>query len=312
MPYDSQGNFYRVHNWEQDRLSEIEIVSDRHDEEDDNFAEGLSNCVHKDGRTPMLGHLNLNNFRIQNVANGTGAKDAVNKSQLDAKANSNEVVKLSGSQTIGGTKTFTSNVVINRSLAALDLKNTDLAKGTTPTTASPYCAVNFKDKNGNTLGDLLYFYNNSLSSAKETGVSLRAYKANAASDSDIASLIIAYPASGNPLTRAPASDVNNSIVTTVSKSKATNGYFQLGNGLIINWGKVTADGNNYVTITFPKAFSSSSSYSITATQRSTSTSLASMSAVSIVTPTATSIKVACRAITAASTIDYFYWIAIGY
>lgn len=30
MPYDSEGNFYRVHNWEEDRINDIDIVADRH------------------------------------------------------------------------------------------------------------------------------------------------------------------------------------------------------------------------------------------------------------------------------------------
>lgn len=116
MPYDSQGNFYRVHNWEQDRLDDVEIVSDRHDEEDDNFAEGLSQCFLRDGRVALAGNMNVGNNRIQNMANGSATKDAVNKGQMDtalsAKANDNAVVKLSGNQTVAGTKTFSSSPVV--------------------------------------------------------------------------------------------------------------------------------------------------------------------------------------------------------
>lgn len=84
MPYDSQGNFYRIHNWEQDRIDDIEIVSDRHDEEDDNFAEGLSQCLLRDGRSALSGNLNAGNNKIQNLTNGTASKDAVNKGQMDS------------------------------------------------------------------------------------------------------------------------------------------------------------------------------------------------------------------------------------
>lgn len=84
MSYDSRGNFNRIHCWENDRLNDVEIASDRHDEEDDNFAEGLSQCLLRDGRAAMTGNLNVNNYRVQNVANGTASTDAVNKSQLDA------------------------------------------------------------------------------------------------------------------------------------------------------------------------------------------------------------------------------------
>ncbi len=88
MPYDSQGNFYRIHNWEQDRQDDIEIVSDRHDEEDNNFAEGLSQCVLRDGRAALIGNLNVGNNKIQNVANASASKDAVNKGQMDTAINS--------------------------------------------------------------------------------------------------------------------------------------------------------------------------------------------------------------------------------
>ena len=84
MSYDSRGNFNRIHCWEDDRLNNVEIASDRHDEEDDNFAEGLSQCLLRDGRAAMTGNLNINNYRVQNVASGTVSTDAVNKSQLDA------------------------------------------------------------------------------------------------------------------------------------------------------------------------------------------------------------------------------------
>lgn len=83
MPFDSEGNFTRVHNWESDRQADIDIVSDRHDEEDDNFADGFNDCMLRDGRATMQGDLKMGNFQIKQVANGTIATDAVNKSQLD-------------------------------------------------------------------------------------------------------------------------------------------------------------------------------------------------------------------------------------
>lgn len=84
MPYDSEGNFTRIHSWEEDRVNDIDIVSDRHDEEDDNFAEGLNNAFLRDGRVAMQGSLNMNHFQIRNTADGTAMTDVVNKRQLDA------------------------------------------------------------------------------------------------------------------------------------------------------------------------------------------------------------------------------------
>jgi len=88
MPFDSEGNFSRLHNWEDDRINDIDIVTDHMDEEDDNFAAGLSECFLKNGLSKMKADFDAGNFKVRNVANGSASTDAVNKSQLD-KATSN-------------------------------------------------------------------------------------------------------------------------------------------------------------------------------------------------------------------------------
>ena len=84
MPYDSQGHFTRVHSWTSDYENGIEIVCDRHDEEDDNFAQGLNMALCRDGRAVMTGNLKLGSNKITGLANGETVNDAVNKGQLDA------------------------------------------------------------------------------------------------------------------------------------------------------------------------------------------------------------------------------------
>ena len=84
MPFDTNGNFNRVHNWTSDYQNDIEIVCDRHDAEDDNFADGLTACFCKDGRSTATGNFKMGNYRITGLGNGQAANDAVNKSQLDA------------------------------------------------------------------------------------------------------------------------------------------------------------------------------------------------------------------------------------
>jgi len=91
MSFDSEGNFLRVHNWEQDRLNNIGILSDRHDEEDNNFAGGLNNCFLRDGRVALSGNLKMGGNQIKNLANGTSSSDAVTKSQAESLTQSLEV-----------------------------------------------------------------------------------------------------------------------------------------------------------------------------------------------------------------------------
>lgn len=83
MPFDSEGNFTRIHNWEDDRINDIDIVTDHHDEEDNNFAEGLSQCMLRDGRSPLKGDLNLSGFKVKNLGDGTADYDAINRGQLE-------------------------------------------------------------------------------------------------------------------------------------------------------------------------------------------------------------------------------------
>lgn len=83
MPFDSEGVFSRVHNWEDDRQNDIDICSDRMDEEDNNFATGLSECFLRNGLSKMNGDFDAGNFKVRNVANGATNNDAVNYGQLN-------------------------------------------------------------------------------------------------------------------------------------------------------------------------------------------------------------------------------------
>lgn len=163
-------------------------------------------------------------------------------------------VNVAGTQTIAGTKTFSGDLVVSKSGAGTVLKNTAQTKGTAPS-ADVWGAVEWQDSAGKTMARIRQRY----TSAKTNFIDLMCYKANSSSDTTSTSLQVVYPASGNPYITAPNSDVNGSVVTTVNKSKADNGYFQLGNGLIIQWGKTSNlnnNPNNPTITTLPKAFTS--------------------------------------------------------
>lgn len=121
MPYDGQGVFTRVMNWQDDAANDISILASRHDAEDDNFANGFNEVLCRDGRAAMTGNLKMGANKITGLANGTNTNDGVNKSQLDSLSTTlsssitnldNTVVKLSGNQTIADTKTFSSSPII--------------------------------------------------------------------------------------------------------------------------------------------------------------------------------------------------------
>lgn len=110
MPFTTTGIFERSHNWEEDRLNGIEIVTDHHDEEDDNFAEGLSQTFLRDGRTPMEGHINMGGFKITNCAPATNATDVATKADLDAI--DRNFVPIMGDAQIYDTKEFISSPLV--------------------------------------------------------------------------------------------------------------------------------------------------------------------------------------------------------
>lgn len=51
MPWDGAGNFTRSHDWTADDAADIDILSTRFDEEDDNFATGIGACLTKNNET---------------------------------------------------------------------------------------------------------------------------------------------------------------------------------------------------------------------------------------------------------------------
>lgn len=169
----------------------------------------------------------------------------------------NNVVHKTGNETISGTKTFTSSPVVSMNTPVMALQSKTAVKGTTPSSTIDE-VVAFFDKNGtaqsNKLGQVFCSYTGGTGTvAGNIHLGLGVFKPQSGSTvTDY--LSIYYPSSGNPYATAPASDVNGSILTTVNKSKSSNGYFQLGNGLIIQWGSSSTTTNT--VITFPKAFTS--------------------------------------------------------
>ena len=82
MPFDNQGIFTRVKNWSQ----EVITFAD-HNDEDSDFALAFNNTVCRDGCSTMTGALKMGDKKVTGMANGTDAKDAINKGQLDTTQN---------------------------------------------------------------------------------------------------------------------------------------------------------------------------------------------------------------------------------
>jgi len=82
MPFNGSGTFTRIYNWVMDKNQNVKITASRFDNEDDNFASGLSNCITKDGQTVITQDIPFNSKKIINLANGINIDHAINLGQL--------------------------------------------------------------------------------------------------------------------------------------------------------------------------------------------------------------------------------------
>lgn len=112
MAFDGNGTFNRIMNWVQDAAAGIKIVADRHDQQDDDFASGLSNCLTKDGQTQPTANIPMNGRKITALGDPTAATDAANKKYVDALKAFSTGLEISGANANGRLK-FTSTTGSN-------------------------------------------------------------------------------------------------------------------------------------------------------------------------------------------------------
>lgn len=236
----------------------------------------------------------------------------------------NNVMHLTGTESVGGSKTFTNQLGLNSGLKfnlssqgyiSVTAQNKGINIGTAPSTNTGF-QMNLEDATGglnHRFGGFLTVYNTS----GTTYAQIRAYKPDGSGQTQ-ADVSVYYPASGDPYTSAPTpssnTDSSTKIATTAwvnnwvaanggfsTFTKAGKGGFKLANGLIINWGTNTATD----TITFAIPFSSSDSYSVATTVIATGASGSSYGQTYDLTSTGMSIV-------GPSTGHGVRWICIGY
>lgn len=101
MAFDGSGTFLRIMNWASDAAAGIKIKSDRHDTQDDDFANGLSNTITKDGQSSPTNNIPMNDHRIINLADPVDDQDAVTKRYADSARPSSTGLEISGADANG-------------------------------------------------------------------------------------------------------------------------------------------------------------------------------------------------------------------
>ena len=71
MPYNGNGTFNRVYDWQTDKINGVKIRADRMDTEMNGMATGLSTCVTRDGQSPATANLPMGGFNHTGVSDGT-------------------------------------------------------------------------------------------------------------------------------------------------------------------------------------------------------------------------------------------------
>lgn len=132
MAFDGNGTFLRIMNWVADAAAAIKIKADRHDQQDDDFAAGLSNCITKDGQTQPTANLPMNGKKLVNLGDPSDDGDAANKKYVDAVKTFSKGLEISGADDLGRLK-FTSTTGVN----GLAFTGADFAWVARLATASP-------------------------------------------------------------------------------------------------------------------------------------------------------------------------------
>ena len=81
--FNGFGVYQRFHNWAQDALDNVKIITSHHDEEDKGFADGLSNTITRDGQSTITKDIPWNGKKITNLGDPVLGTDAANLRTLD-------------------------------------------------------------------------------------------------------------------------------------------------------------------------------------------------------------------------------------
>ncbi|MDN7897207.1 hypothetical protein QZM82_13500 [Burkholderia cepacia] len=84
MPFNGSGSFALKYNWQNDATNGLYISSSRMQDQEQDIANGLSNCLTLDGQSKPVAPISMGNQRLINLGNPTLPADAANMSWVEA------------------------------------------------------------------------------------------------------------------------------------------------------------------------------------------------------------------------------------
>jgi hypothetical protein len=122
MAFDGFGTFIRLRSWVADAAAGVKIRADFHDDEDNNLAAGLTNCIVKDGQTTITQNIPFNSKRVTALADPVDPQDAATKAYADTKLAKTGDGAVTGNLTVTGNTTITGNLNVGGTVAATGYK----------------------------------------------------------------------------------------------------------------------------------------------------------------------------------------------
>lgn len=284
---------------EQDRENQIKANSVHVDDNFNTLLNATNGKLEADGSIVPTADLPMGSHKITNLAAPTLNGDAATKGYVDSRDSTLDAtyVKLSGAQTVAGVKTFSSSPVVptpttnmqastkkyvddsitTLSNACVKLSGNQTIAGTKTFSNKITGSISGNcDGNAGTVTNGVYTTGNQTIAGTKTfsGTIVASNKItgsiSGSCDGNAGTVTNGVYRTGNQTIGGTktfsaaaygvASDAANSILTTVSKSKAERGYFKLGNGLIIQWGTDTFN-TTLTQITLPTSFTTTN-YSV--------------------------------------------------
>lgn len=114
MAFNGSGTFSRTNGthsgsttWQQDEAATLDILSTLHDSHDQDIADGLTNCITKDGQTTPTANIPFGGFKLTNVGAGTSRTDGARVAQVQ------DSQHIYGGTTAGSSNAFTATLTPN-------------------------------------------------------------------------------------------------------------------------------------------------------------------------------------------------------
>lgn len=101
MPFDGSGTFNRDRTWSAEAAAGTKIRADNHDTHDTDLANGLSQCITKNGSSQPTANIPMNSKRIINMADPSQAQDAATKGYVDNFRDFSTSIKITGADANG-------------------------------------------------------------------------------------------------------------------------------------------------------------------------------------------------------------------